>query len=94
MELRFAVAGIEAWDDPGPFDVILVNAVLQWIPDHAGLLPALVSRLASGGALARRGGELVLRGAALSVRPSGGLADHLLSPDEGRRSRDRRMVQG
>lgn len=49
MELRFAVAGIEAWDDPGPFDVILVNAVLQWIPDHAGLLPALVSRLASGG---------------------------------------------
>jgi trans-aconitate 2-methyltransferase len=51
-QLRFAVAGIEAWDDSGPFDVILANAVLQWVPDHAGLLPALVSRLASGGGLA------------------------------------------
>jgi len=30
----------------------LANAVLQWVPDHAGLLPALVSRLASGGGLA------------------------------------------
>jgi trans-aconitate 2-methyltransferase len=51
-QLRFAVAGIETWDDPGPFDVILANAVLQWVPDHAGLLPALVSRLALGGGLA------------------------------------------
>jgi trans-aconitate 2-methyltransferase len=51
-QLRFAVTGIETWNDPGPFDVILANAVLQWVADHAGLLPALVSRLASGGALA------------------------------------------
>ncbi len=40
-QLRFAVTGIETWDDAGPFDVILANAVLQWVPDHAGLLPAL-----------------------------------------------------
>jgi trans-aconitate 2-methyltransferase len=32
--------------------VILANAVLQWVPNHATLLPALVSRLAVGGGLA------------------------------------------
>ncbi len=36
----------------GPFDVILANAVLQWVPDHSRLLPALMSKLARGGALA------------------------------------------
>lgn len=37
--------------DPRP-DVILSNAVLQWVPDHAALLPKLVDRLAPGGVLA------------------------------------------
>jgi trans-aconitate 2-methyltransferase len=37
---------------PASFDVILANAVLQWLPDHAGLFPALKSRLAPGGCLA------------------------------------------
>lgn len=37
--------------DPRP-DVILSNAVLQWVPDHAALLPKLVERLAPGGVLA------------------------------------------
>lgn len=36
----------------GRFDVILANAVLQWVPDHAKLFPALAARLAPGGALA------------------------------------------
>ena len=36
----------------GPFDVILANAVLQWVPNHEALLPALIARLAPGGALA------------------------------------------
>jgi trans-aconitate 2-methyltransferase len=49
---EFAIGGIEDWRDAGPFDVILANAVLHWIPDHATLLPALVARLASGGGLA------------------------------------------
>jgi trans-aconitate 2-methyltransferase len=48
----FTVGGIEAWEDGGPFDVILANAVLQWVPDHARLLPSLVGRLGSGGSLA------------------------------------------
>jgi trans-aconitate 2-methyltransferase len=50
--LEFAVADIEAWSDAGPFDVILANAVLQWIPNHAAVLPALLAKLAEGGALA------------------------------------------
>jgi trans-aconitate 2-methyltransferase len=50
--VQFAVGGIEGWNDAGPFDVILANAVLHWIPDHSTLLPALVARLASGGGLA------------------------------------------
>jgi trans-aconitate 2-methyltransferase len=35
-----------------PFDVILANAVLQWVPDHAAVFPALLEKLARGGALA------------------------------------------
>ncbi|MGE8367082.1 trans-aconitate 2-methyltransferase [Cupriavidus sp.] len=51
-ELKFEVSSIETWDDPGPYDVILANAVLQWLPDHARLLPALAAKLAPGGSLA------------------------------------------
>jgi trans-aconitate 2-methyltransferase len=48
----FAVADIAAWTDAGPFDVILANASLQWVPDHAALFPRLVAKLAPGGVLA------------------------------------------
>ena len=51
-QLRFEVADIAQWQDKGPFDVILANAVLHWLPDHELLLPALVSKLRPGGALA------------------------------------------
>jgi trans-aconitate 2-methyltransferase len=47
----FAVADVEDWDG-SDFDVLLANAVIQWIPDHEALLPALIARLAPGGALA------------------------------------------
>lgn len=50
--LNFAVEDLQAWQDPGPFDVILANAVLQWIANHDVLLPALITKLAPGGALA------------------------------------------
>lgn len=49
---QFSIGGIEAWVDAGPFDVILANAVLQWVPNHATLLPSLITRLAAGGGLA------------------------------------------
>jgi trans-aconitate 2-methyltransferase len=51
-QVQFAIGDIETWNDPGPFDVILANAVLHWVPNHSTLLPALIARLASGGGLA------------------------------------------
>src|ERR1700739_753041 len=51
-QLQFEVADIDAWADEGPFDVIFANAVLQWVPDHGTLLPALAGKLAQGGSLA------------------------------------------
>ncbi|WP_347904561.1 trans-aconitate 2-methyltransferase [Pseudomonas purpurea] len=50
--VRFDTADIAAWNESGPFDVILANAVFQWLPDHATLLPSLVARLTPGGSLA------------------------------------------
>jgi trans-aconitate 2-methyltransferase len=53
--LRFDIADIEPWafkNDAASFDVILANAVLHWVPDHARLFPALAAKLAPGGALA------------------------------------------
>jgi trans-aconitate 2-methyltransferase len=51
-KLRFEVADVAAWRDPGPYEVILANAVFQWVPGHATLFPDLVKKLAPGGALA------------------------------------------
>jgi len=51
-QLRFEVADISTWTAPAPADVILANAALQWVPDHANLLPHLVAQLAAGGSLA------------------------------------------
>jgi trans-aconitate 2-methyltransferase len=50
--IRFEMDDIATWQNPGPFDVILANASLQWVPDHASLLPALIAKLAAGGSLA------------------------------------------
>ncbi|RKH64028.1 trans-aconitate 2-methyltransferase [Corallococcus interemptor] len=51
-DVRFDAGDIATWSDPGPYDVILANAVLQWVPDHATLLPALLHKLTPGGSLA------------------------------------------
>lgn len=40
------------WREKGAFDLLFANAALQWVPDHADLLPDLVERLAPGGVLA------------------------------------------
>ena len=50
--IAFAVADIRQWRPEQRFDVILANAVLQWIPGHETLMPALTERLSAGGALA------------------------------------------
>ena len=43
---------ITTWNPDRCYDVILANASLQWLPDHATLYPRLASRLAEGGSLA------------------------------------------
>jgi trans-aconitate 2-methyltransferase len=48
----FELADIATWHAPGPWDVILANAVLHWVPGHSVLLPRLVGALSSGGSLA------------------------------------------
>lgn len=50
--ISFAVGDLRTWSDDGPFDVILANAVLQWVPEHESLLPSLIEKLTPGGALA------------------------------------------
>ncbi|PIB61281.1 trans-aconitate 2-methyltransferase [Pseudomonas sp. 2822-17] len=50
--LSFELADIGAWNPVKTFDVILANASLQWLPDHATLYPHLVNQLNPGGTLA------------------------------------------
>jgi trans-aconitate 2-methyltransferase len=50
--IAFEVADVRYWRPKEPLDVILANAVLQWIPDHETLFPALMAKLGQGGTLA------------------------------------------
>lgn len=50
--LSFTLEDIATWQAQQPCDVILANASLQWLPDHATLYPRLVAQLATGGSLA------------------------------------------
>ncbi len=50
--LRFDLGGLQDWDPDAPCDVILANAVLQWVPDHETLMPKLAAQLTEGGSLA------------------------------------------
>jgi len=51
--VRFELADASAWNSEGfAPDLVFSNAVLQWVPDHARVLPALLRELAPGGWLA------------------------------------------
>ena len=50
--IPFELAGIADWRGRDACDLIFANAALQWVPDHAALLPRLLGQLAPGGALA------------------------------------------
>lgn len=50
--IAFELADIGNWNPSQSYDVILANASLQWVPDHASLYPRLVSLLNPGGVLA------------------------------------------
>lgn len=49
---RFELGDIASWAPVTPPDLIYANASLQWVPDHARLLPRLFNMLAPGGVLA------------------------------------------
>lgn len=49
---HFARHDIADWRAEAPVDLLFANAVLQWVPDHAALLPRLFGMLAPGGVLA------------------------------------------
>jgi trans-aconitate 2-methyltransferase len=51
-DIQFELADISTWEAGGPFDIILANAALQWVPDHVKLFPVLISKLSKGGSLA------------------------------------------
>ncbi|HZZ12044.1 MAG TPA: trans-aconitate 2-methyltransferase [Paraburkholderia sp.] len=51
-QFQFDAVDIAAWQTSATYDLILANAVLQWVPNHEALLPSLVNRLTRGGHLA------------------------------------------
>jgi len=51
-KLSFELSDIASWKPDQAPDLIYANAALQWVPDHAVLLPRLLSTLAPGGVLA------------------------------------------
>lgn len=50
--VAFRVEDIRSWQPPADADVVISNAVLQWVPGHAALVSAWASALPSGGWLA------------------------------------------
>ena len=49
--LEFRQADIVQWQPDEPADIVLLNAVLQWIPGHVALLPRFAAMLAPAGVL-------------------------------------------
>jgi trans-aconitate 2-methyltransferase len=49
---RFTVADVTMWRADRPIDVLVSNAVLQWVPTHRDVLEHWVDMLAPGGRLA------------------------------------------
>ena len=49
---EWILGDIARWSSDAHFDVVFSNAALQWLDDHAGVLPRLFGQVAPGGALA------------------------------------------
>jgi trans-aconitate 2-methyltransferase len=50
--VSFRVEDVTEWKPDQPVDVLISNAVLQWVPSHLDLLPRWAGDLAPGGWLA------------------------------------------
>jgi trans-aconitate 2-methyltransferase len=88
--LSFAVGDVATWQPPRPADVIISNAVLQWVPGHLDLLPRWTTFLADGGWIAfQLPGNLdqpvhaLLRDLAASAQWAGQLSDIELNRQAG-----------
>lgn len=49
--VRFELGDLATWPEQ-PFDLVFANAAIQWVPDHAKLLPFLFGKVAPGRSLA------------------------------------------
>lgn len=47
--VTFELGDVAAWEADGPVDVIVTNALLQWVPGHLDLLPRWMGWLNPGG---------------------------------------------
>ena len=47
-EVRFAVADVREWEPAPDTDVVVTNAVLQWVPEHRELVDRWIRALPSG----------------------------------------------
>ena len=50
--IAFVAGDIATWLPAEPYDVVFSNAALQWVGNHAELLPRLIASVRPGGALA------------------------------------------
>jgi trans-aconitate 2-methyltransferase len=48
---RFELGDLATWHEPASVDIVLANASLQWVPDHAAVLARWVDSLVPGGRL-------------------------------------------
>ncbi|WP_161881728.1 methyltransferase domain-containing protein [Deinococcus alpinitundrae] len=51
-QLTFEQADLTRWRPERPLDLLISNAALQWVPDHAALIPHLAGLVAPGGTFA------------------------------------------
>jgi len=52
VDATWKEADLRTWSPRGKMDLVFSNAALQWVPNHQTLIPRLLDRVASGGALA------------------------------------------
>jgi trans-aconitate 2-methyltransferase len=50
--LRFELGDLTTWQAPEALDVVVANASLQWVDDHAGVLARIAAMLQRGGVMA------------------------------------------
>lgn len=81
LPVDWLAADIAGWAPAQPVDLILSNATLHWLDDHASLFPRLVGALRDGGVLAvqmPRNHDEPTHRAAVEVAREGPWADDLL----------------